>query len=224
MQKEIEVIETPENTSPNKPPSEAANADRKDSNPSDYDPSIFFRSTGLIRGTYLPSDNTLTEGILMTDVGLFPATANESIRRFFKKHSKKKTLRAKHHFICWVRGIPDPPYYLLAVTSRTGQNNLPEIFPVNNSFVCQGIVTERSQERVILRVQMNVRPDRSPDVIKESINHLEIKDCPGKVRTSQFWQFRSTFKEGFLRCQSGELLANAKVTKKFIKDMGYESL
>ena len=224
MQQEIEVIETPQDTSPNKLPSEDANADRKDSNKSDYDPSIFFRSTGLIRGTYLPSDKTLTEGILMTDVGLFPATANESIRNFFKKHSKKKTLRAKHHFICWVRGIPDPPYYLLAITSRTGQKNLPEIFPVNNSFVCQGIVTERSREKVILRVQMNARPDRSLDVISESVSYLEIKDCPGKVRKSQFWQFRSTFSEGFLRCQSGELLANATTTKKFIKDMGYESL
>ena len=224
MQKEIKVIETPENKTLQKLPSEAASRDRKDLNKSDYDPSIFFRSTGLLRGTYLPSDKTLTEGILMTDVGLFPATANESIRNFFKNHSKKKTLRAKHHFICWVRGIPDPPYYSLVITSRTGQNNLPEIFPVNNSFVCQGIVTERSRERVILRVQMNARQDRSPDVISESISHLEIKDCPGKVRTSQFWQFRSTFSEGFLHCQSGELLANAKVTKKFIKDMGYESL
>lgn len=224
MHEEIKVIETPENTSPNQPPSEAASTDKKDPNQSDYDPSIFFRSTGLIRGTYLPSDKTLTEGILMTDVGLFPATTNESIRNFFKKRSKKKTLRSKHHFICWVRGMTDPPHYLLAITSRRNQKNLPEIFPVNNSFVCQGIVTERSRERVILRTQMNARSDRSPDVIKESINHLEIRDCPRKVRTSQFWQFRSTFSEGFLRCQSGELLANAKVTKKFIKDMGYESL
>lgn len=224
MQNKMNPIEAPQTTLSGEQPSVKTPTSKSDLDNTSYGSPIFFRSTGLIRGTYLPSDNTLTEGILLTDVGLFPATANESIRRFFKKHSKKKTLRVKHHFICWVRGIPDPPYYLLAITSRTGQNNLPEIFPVNNSFVCQGIVTERSRERVILRVQMNARPDRSPDVIKESINHLEIRDCPGKVRTSQFWQFRSTFSEGFLRCQSGELLANATTTKKFIKDMGYESL
>jgi hypothetical protein len=218
MQDKIKLIETPENVPSGEQPNGAASIGKSDLDNTSYGSPIFFRSTGLIYGLYLPSDDDKTKGVLMTDVGLFPATINESIRRFFKKHSKKKTLKRKHHFICWVRGIPDPPHYQLTLTSRTGKNNLPQIFPVNNSFIFQGIVTERNSERVILKIQMNARPSRDRDMIEQSINYLEIKDCPGKVRTSQFWQFRSTFKEGFLHYESGELLANAKVTKKFIKD------
>jgi hypothetical protein len=218
MQKEINLIEIPETTLSGEQTSVKTSTEKSDLGNTCYGSPIFFRSTGLIYGLYLPSDDDKTKGVLMTDVGLFPAAINENIRRFFKKHSKKKTLKRKHHFICWVRGIPDPPHYQLTLTSRTGKNNLPEIFPVNNSFICQGIVTERSRERVILKVQMNARSSRTREDIEQSINYLEIKDCPGKVRTSQFWQFRSTFREGFLHCESGELLANAKVTKQFIKD------
>lgn len=218
MQNKMKPLEAPLTTLSGEQPSVKTSTEKSDLDNTSYGSPIFFRSSGLICGTYLPSDDDFNQGILMTDVGLFPATVNENIRRFFKKHSKKKTLRVKHHFICWVRGIPDPPYYQLTLASRTGKNNLPSIFPVNNSFISQGIVTERSSERVILKVQMNARPNRTKDIIEQSVNYLEIKDCPGKVRTSQFWQFRSTFKEGFLHYQSGELLANAKVTKKFLKD------
>ena len=218
MQDQLKLIETSENTPSSEQPSGSASMGKSDLALTSYGSPIFFRSTGLIYGLYLPSDDDKTQGILMTDVGLFPATINQNIRRFFKKHSKKKTLRVKHHFICWVRGIPDPPHYQLTLTSRTGKNNLPDIFPENNSFISQGIVTERSRERVILKVQMNARPSRTPEEIEQSINYLEIRDCPGKVRTSQFWQFRTTFKEGFLHCRGSELLANAKVTKQFLKD------
>ena len=152
----------------------------------------------------------------MTDEGLFPATVAEGILRFLTRNPKKKTIKKKHHFICWVHGLPEAPYYKLYLINRKGKANLPELFSENNTFLSQGIVTDRSSERVILRVQKNPRPDRTSKEIEDSINYLEIRDCPGKVRTSQFWSFRSSLKDGFLHYQSGELLAKAKVAKSYL--------
>ena len=184
---------------------------------SDSDQPIFYRSSGLICGTYLPSEDDLSQGILMTEQGLFPAILTEAILKFLTKNPKKKTIKRKHHFICYVRGLPQAPYYQLYLINRAGKTNLPELFSENNTFLSQGIVTERSKERVILRVQKNPIPSRTSQEIQDSINYLEIKDCPGKVRTSQFWSFRSRLQDGFLHFQSGELLANAKVAKSYLK-------
>ncbi len=184
---------------------------------SDSDQPIFYRSSGLILGTYLPSEDDLSQGILMTEQGLFPTIATENILKFLTKNPQKKTIKRKHHFICYVRGLPEAPYYQLYLINRAGKNNLPELFSENNTFLSQGIVTSRSRERVILRVQKNPIPSRTSQEIQDSINYLEIKNCPGQVRTSQFWSFRSHLQDGFLHCQSGELLANAKVAKSYLK-------
>ncbi len=184
---------------------------------SDPDQSIFYRSSGLICGTYLPSEDDLAQGVLMTDLGLFPATVSQQILRFLTRNPKKKTIKRKHHFICWVHGLPEAPYYQLYLIGRKGKKKLPELFSENNTFLSQGIVTERSSDKVILRVQKNPRPNRDSKEIEDSINHLQIKDCPGKVRNSQFWSIRSRLKEGFLHYQSGELLAKAQVAKSYLK-------
>ena len=44
---------------------------------SDLDKPIFYRSSGLLFGTYLPSEDDLSEGILMTEQGLFPTILTE---------------------------------------------------------------------------------------------------------------------------------------------------
>ncbi len=178
---------------------------------------IFYRSSGLLFGKYLPSENDLSQGILMTDQGLFPTIVTESILKFFTRDSKNKTVKKKHHFVFYVRGLSEAPHYQFYLISRSSKNNLPKLFSENNTFLSQGIVTERTTERVILRVQKNPLPDRTSQDIQDSINYLEIRGCPGKVRTSQFWSFRSHLQDGFLHFQSGELLANAKTAKPYLK-------
>ena len=188
---------------------------------SDSDQRLFFRSSGLLRGKYLPSDNDSSQGILMTEQGLFPAFLNEDLLKFLpKKNSnnpKKKNFQYKHHFFCQIRGLSEPPYYQFYLINRYGSTKLPSLFPENNTFLSQGIITERSTEKTILKVQKNIRPNRSSQEIEDSVNHLILKNCPGKVRNSQFWSFRSRLQDGFLHYQSGELLANAKFVKSYFK-------
>ena len=184
---------------------------------SDSDQPIFFRSSGLIRGTYLPSENDLAQGILMTEQGLFPASLTRRILNFLTKYPEQKTIENQHYFICFVCGLSEAPYYRLYLIGITSETKFPKLFPENNTFLSQGIITERSSEIVTIRVQKNILPRRTKQEIEDSINYLKIKNCPGKVRTSQFWSFRSRLQEGFLHCQSAELLANAKVAKSYLK-------
>ena len=85
---------------------------------SDSAPSIFYRSSGLLFGIYLPSDDDVNQGVFMTGQGLFPATLTEAILKFFSKN--KKNIQRKHHFYCWVRGLSEAPYYHFYLISRSG--------------------------------------------------------------------------------------------------------
>ncbi|MGK7934370.1 MAG: hypothetical protein AB4206_00950 [Xenococcaceae cyanobacterium] len=189
---------------------------------SDSDQPIFFRSSGLIRGEYLPSDNDSSQGILMTEHGLFPTICRQDLLKFlFKNNSQnrqQKNFQQKHQFLFYVYGLSEPPYYQFCLLERIGKSKIPKVFSENNTFVSQGIVTLRSSEQVILKVQKNIRPDRTSQEIEDSISFLIIKNCPGKVRTSQFWSFRSRLQDGFLHFKSGELLANAKIVKSYYKN------
>ena len=191
---------------------------------SDLDKSIFYRSSGLICGKYLPSEGDLVQGVLMTDEGLFSATLNQRVLEFLtwcsgsgERIPSKRTIRRKHHFVCWIYGLPEAPYYQLHLIDRKNKKKFSKLLPGSNIFLSQGIVMDRISERVVLRVQKNPRPDRNSQEIEDSINHLEIRGCPGKVRTSQFWLIYSRFKDGFLHYQSGELLAKAEVAKSYLK-------
>ena len=188
---------------------------------SDSDQPILYRSSGLILGTYLPSEDDLSQGILMTEQGLFPAICHEDLLKFLTKKNrqnpKKENIQKKHHFLFYARGLAEAPYYQFYLINRYGSTKLPELFSENNSFLSQGIVTERDSEKVILRIQKNIRPERTQKEIEDSLHYLIIKNCPGKVRNSQFWSFRSRLQDGFLHFQSGELLATAKLAKSYLK-------
>lgn len=184
---------------------------------------IFYRSIGLIEGLYLPSEDDSAQGILMTDEGLFPTTVSERLLKFLTKEPKKKRAKkpfeVKHQFTCWVSGTPEAPYYQFHLIGRKGitVKKFPKLLPHNNIFVSQGVVKERSREKIILRIQQNLKTERTKEEIINSINYLEIRDCPGKVRTSQFWLFRSRLIAGFLHCKSAELIAPAKIAKTYLK-------
>lgn len=184
---------------------------------SDSNKPIFYRSSGLIYGTYLPSDNDPTQGILITDEGLFPASSTKRVLKLLTKYPEPKTIENKHYFICFVLGLSEAPHYQLYLIGIVGENKFPQIYPENNTFLTQGIIIERSPEIVIVRVQKNILPHRTKQEIEDSINYLKIKNCPGKIRTSQFWSFCSRLQNGFLQCQSAELLANAKLAKSYLK-------
>lgn len=181
---------------------------------------IFYRSSGIIKGVYLPSEKRFYKGVLITDEGIFPASLARNIVRFFKRgkpRDVRHTLKSQHLFVCWVYGIDKPPFYEMRLIGRKGLNaKLPNLLPEDNTFITQGIVAEKTSEKVILRVQRNPDPERTKEKIERSVTFIEIRDCPGKVRRSQFWFFRSTMKDGYLHCTEAEILALAKTAKKYI--------
>ena len=186
-------------------------------NQENFENQPFFRSVGLLEGVYLPSSEDLAQGTLMTDLGLFPATLEPQIIKPFKRY--KPSIAKKWFFICWVHGISEPPYYRLTMRQKRGQRDFPPNIPHPNWFISQGLVTECTPEKVILKVQLNPkpeRPERTVEEIEASVNYLEIRGCPSKVEKSQFWRFITVFKDGFLHCQTAELLADAETNKKLL--------
>lgn len=191
---------------------------------------IFYCSSCLIKGIYLPSEKDLSTGALMTEEGLFPTTLSEDICRFFqnknaKPKDKGKTLKKPHFFYCWVYGTLEEPYYRMHVKKRMGVRAYKsygvakksyKLFPRKHTFITRGIIVGRDSEKVVVRVQQNPRPNRTAEDIENSINYIQIKDCPGKVRSSQFWSFHSVMKDGFLHYKSGELIAKASIAKKYL--------
>ena len=181
----------------------------------DSDKPIFYRSSGILFGTYLPSEEDIFQGVVMSEQGLFPVSISKYLLKFF--NLKPENIRRKHHFYCWAYGLPEAPHYRFHLIGRTGKDKISELYSEKNIFLSQGIITERNSEQVIIRVQKNLRPYRTSEEIEKSINYLIIKNCPGKVRNSQFWSFRNRLQDGFLHFESGEILATAKIAKSYLK-------
>ena len=193
------------------------------------DKPIFYRSIGIIKGLYLPSNENLNNGSLLTEQGLFPATLKEDLALFLnKKQGKKGTAKTKtkiekqHNFVGWLSGLPEAPYYQFYLINRIGIRAKPKKIPHlfvkedTNKFITQGFIKNSSKGKVLIRIQKNPRPERSSLEIANSINYLKILNCPGSIRNSQFWLIESHFKDGMLYYNSGEILAYAKDAKRYI--------
>ena len=192
---------------------------------------LYFRSTGLIKGTYLPSSEDVAIGSIITEQGIFPAELDECTVKFFnrcaekqkrKKQSGRPAIAKEHNFICWVYGLDKLPYYKFRLVGRIGakkravETEFSKLLPEDNFFITKGVIIEKNKGEVIQRIQKNYHADRTNQEIAESANDLKIVDCPGKVRNSQFWEFKSSFSDGLLHCQSAKLLAYAKEAKKLL--------
>ena len=180
---------------------------------------IAFQSIGGVEGIYLPSQDNLKYGTLLTDYGVFPAETSKQVRRTFFRFAGHPISEAngstRLNFIAWVKGNQESPYYSLDL--RSIHDKFPYWIKGDNWFYLQGIVAERTPELVSLRMQRNYWQNYTEETIASSINYLKIKSCPSSVRTSQFWKFTVCFRDGFLYCLTGERLADATATKKILK-------
>lgn len=180
---------------------------------------IAFQSVGGVEGIYLPSQDNPKYGSLLTDYGIFPAETSKQVRRTFPRfaghpiseHKDQKKLL----FLTWVIGTEEPPYYKLDL--RSIHREFSEWIERDNWFTLQGIIAERTSERVLLRMQYNYWQNYSEEKIRASVNYIPIKNCPSNIRKSQFWKFTASFCDGFLNCQTAQRLANATETKKILK-------
>ena len=180
---------------------------------------IAFQSIGGVEGIYLPSKEKPKYGSLLTDYGIFPAEVSKQIRRTspkivgFSIESEKSDKRLR--FLTWVIGTEESPYYKLDL--RSIHLDFPEWVEHDNWFVLQGIIAERTPEKVVMRMQYNYWQNYSEEKIEASLNYISIRNCPSNIRKSQFWRFTASFNDGFLNCQTAERLADAKETKKVLK-------
>ena len=180
---------------------------------------IAFQSIGGVEGIYLPSVENPKYGSLLTDYGIFPAEVSKQVRRTspkivgFSIESEKS--EHKLRFLAWVIGVEESPYYKLDL--RSIHIEFPEWVKHDNWFILQGIIAERTSERVVLRMQQNYWQNYNQEKVEASVNYIPIKNCPNNVRKSQFWKFTASFNDGFLNCQTAERLADATQTKKVLK-------
>ena len=180
---------------------------------------IAFQSVGAVEGIYLPSQEELKYGSLLTDYGVFPAEVSKKVRRNYSRftgHSiSESEKKEKLRFLTWVMGTKEPPYYRFDL--RSIHEEFAEWIKHDNWFNLQGIIAERTPERVLLRMQQNYWQNYSEEKIRASVNYIPIKNCPSNVRKSQFWNFTASFRDGFLNCLTAQRLANATETKKVLK-------
>ena len=180
---------------------------------------IAFQCIGGIEGVYLPSQEDPKYGTLLTDYGVFPTETSNQVRKTFPRftgHQISETdNQGRLKFIAWIKGIEERPFYSLDL--RFIREEFPEWLEGENWFYLQGIVHKRTKEIVHLKMQRNYWQNFTEEDIAASIHYLKIKNCPSNVRTSQFWKFAVSFKEGFLHCLSSERLADAPTTKKILK-------
>lgn len=187
---------------------------------------IAFHSIGGVEGLYLPSKSNPKYGSLLTDYGIFPAETSKQVRQKFPKiaghpiESEKGDQRFR--FMTWVIGTEEPPYYRFDL--RLIRLDFPDWIKHDNWFYLQGIIAERTSERVLLRMQQNYWQSYSEAKIQASINYLHIKNCPSNVRKSQFWNFTASFRDGFLHCLTADRLADATETKKILKSWQTEPI
>ncbi|MDJ0592324.1 MAG: hypothetical protein QNJ72_20410 [Pleurocapsa sp. MO_226.B13] len=180
---------------------------------------IAFQSIGGVEGIYLPSQDHLKYGTLLTDYGVFPAETSKQVRRTFPRFAghdlSESGQQTRLRFIAWLKGHQTSPFYSLDL--RSIHDKFPYWIEGDNWFYLQGIVHERTPKIVSLRMQRNYWQNYTSEAIASSVNYLKIKNCPSSVRTSQFWKFTVSFKEGFLHCLTGERLADASTTRKILK-------
>ena len=180
---------------------------------------IAFQSIGGVEGVYLPSQENPKYGTLLTDYGVFPTETSQQVRRTYRKFAghqiSESSDQTRLKFITWLKGIDESPFYSLDL--RSIQNDFPYWIEGSNWFYLQGLIAERTKEVVSLKMQRNYWQNYTEEMIANSINYLKIKNCPNNVKTSQFWKFTVSFRDGFLHCLTGERLADAATTKKIIK-------
>ncbi|MGB5635330.1 MAG: hypothetical protein WBM44_12775 [Waterburya sp.] len=180
---------------------------------------IAFQSIGGVEGIYLPSQENPKYGTLLTDYGIFPAETSKQVRRTFPRFAGHPISEPKNEtrlrFLAWLKGQLEPPYYSLEL--RLLREQFPEWVKGDNWFYFQGIIAERTSERVLVRMQRNHWKGITDEQVEASVNYLPIKDCPSNVKKSQFWKFTASFSGGFLHCQTAERLADASSTKKILK-------
>ena len=183
---------------------------------------FYFQSVGGLTGQYLPSENDITVGTLMTSRGLFPANLRPNMKKFIENDSSTTTRHFK--YICWLKQVETEPYYLLTLVKS------PEKYPdwviESGCFKFQGLIESVTVKEVVLLVRRNYKSYPTEEQMENSQTYITINNCPKGIRKGQFWHIEALLSEGKLNQIKSHRIADARQTKKLLaqqKEMFFQN-
>ncbi len=175
---------------------------------------FYFQSVGGLTGQYLPSEEDITVGTLMTSRGLFPANLDPYTKRFIENFPKAIEKRIK--YICWLKQWSSEPYFLFTLVKTP--KKYPDWIQESGYFKLRGLIEQVTGKEVLLLVQRNYKSRPTEKQIEKSISHITIRNCPKSIRKGQFWQIEAMLESGKLNHLSSRRIADARQTKKLLAE------
>ena len=135
------------------------------------DPLLYYQAVGFVRGQYLPSKDSFSQGILITEDGLMAPTNLLGAASFsLSKH--KELLQESQIWIVYPRTKLQPPHLHFAVRAiriPLPDEDLEAVYKTINCFKIRGLVTYINSEagKFVVRVYRNVKPSEALENSKD---------------------------------------------------------
>lgn len=159
------------------------------------DTGLYYQAVGFVRGQYLPSQDSFSQGILVTEDGLMaPANLLGAASFLLGKH--EELLQGSHIWIVYPRTRLQPPYLHFAVRAIRQPPTREELEAAYKSidyFTVRGLVTYIDNEagKFVVRVYRNVKPS---NILERPKNDqpflLTLVGIMPKEAYGQFWELR----------------------------------
>ncbi|WP_041596202.1 hypothetical protein [Halothece sp. PCC 7418] len=144
-----------------------------------------YRSTGIVRGIYLPSDTASAEGVLITRDGMFPA---ELFRRWWQPPQKELVWN------CWLKTLREDPslHFILKGTYRTedGENISPDSI-LEDRFSIRGNLLFWNEDQGNFGI--SIRPNKDA-IRKFKPFFIEVQGRLVSPKAGAFWEVEAVRK------------------------------
>jgi hypothetical protein len=144
-----------------------------------------YRSTGIVRGIYLPSETASAEGVLMTRDGMFTA---ELFRRWWQPPKEELVWN------CWLKTLKEDPslHFILKGTYRdeTGENISPDSI-LEDRFSIRGNLLFWNEDKGNFGI--SIRPNKEA-VRQFNPFFVEIKGHLVSPKAGAFWEVEAVRK------------------------------
>jgi hypothetical protein len=146
---------------------------------------FFYQSWGLVTGIYVPSNDNVRIGTILTDTGSYPAHVNIKIKTLVHEKILKNLLSGEEQvFSVWLRTFKNEPYLLYKIVSFTTQDKYLNSEVAHQQFIVSGqLISCRTRESA-RELIIKIRPNQ---------NHLnskfELKPFPIRLQDSSENQY-----------------------------------
>ncbi|MFB2920638.1 hypothetical protein [Aerosakkonema funiforme] len=161
------------------------------------DTELYYQAVGLVRGQYLPSQGSFSQGILLTEDGLMaPANLLGAATSLLERH--EELLQQPHIWIVYPRTKLQPPHLqfaLRAIRQPPAPEELEVVHQNIDYFTVRGLVTyiDDKAGNFVVRVYRNVKSSDITEHTKDKDDQLFLLTLVGimpKDAYGQFWELR----------------------------------